>query len=149
MLENTLVKMNMTILFVIVDTQNMLAVQEFTLPAFMRSPYFFDSSSFLAHINHVNNAAPKPGAEQKTAKVSSLILYGLRFSNLLILCILYYYTSLLNFVKRKIKRQPQGLAGFILYSRQAFCGFQSGIGAYAEAYFYALDWALLCFSSKA
>ena len=68
MLTHELAEMNMTIRLVIVNTQNMLAVQKLTLPALMRSLYLLHSQSFLAHINHADNAPPKPGVEQKNRK---------------------------------------------------------------------------------
>ena len=78
-----LAEMNMAIRLVIINTQNMLAVQKLTLPALMRSLYFLDSHSFLAHVNHTNNGASLTKRKTKKAeKVSNLTLYGLRFSNL-------------------------------------------------------------------
>jgi hypothetical protein len=38
--------MHMAMLFMVVDTQDMLAMRVFTFPAFTGSPYFFDKFSF-------------------------------------------------------------------------------------------------------
>jgi len=67
-----LAEMNMAIRLVIVNTQNMLAVQKLTLPALIRSLYLLDSHSFLAHVNHTNNGASL--AKRKTKKPKRLVI---------------------------------------------------------------------------